>query len=87
MVERNRLLSLSYYEKAPFTGSDRSLRYRIEKHETEGNKQLIVYAWNGLYSYECTPHEEMTTHLADFSDDGLDDIVSWLNNRFAQSQL
>ncbi len=83
MVERNRLLSLSYYEKAPFTGSDKALRYRIEKQENEEQKQLIVYAWNGPYSFECTPREEMTTHLADFSNDGLDDIADWLNNGFA----
>ncbi len=83
MVERNRLLSLSYYEKAPFTGSDKTLRYRIEKQESEEGKQLLVYAWNGPYAFDHTAKEEMTTHFADFSDEGLSDITSWLNDNFA----
>lgn len=81
MVERDRLLALSFYEKSPFTGSDKAMRYRIEKQESEDGKKLLVYAWFGLYAFDHTPREEMKTHLADFSEDGLDEITDWLNHK------
>ncbi len=79
MVERNRLLSLSYYEKTSFTGSDHDLRYRIEKKESDDQKELIVTAWKGKFAFDHTPDDKKNTHTAPFSEEGLSDIVDWLN--------
>ena len=79
MVERNRLLSLSFYEKSPFTGSDGLLRYRIEKTETDGKKQLLASAWFGEFAFDHTPDEDKSTHTSDFSEEGLSALCDWLN--------
>ena len=79
MVERNRLFPLSFFEKSPFTGSDKLLRYRIEKQERKNSRQFLVTAWFGEYSFENTPDEDKTTHNAPFSEEGLDTITDWLN--------
>ena len=85
MVERKSLLSLGFYEKSPFTGSDHSLRYRIEKKESSDGetpqKKLLTTAWYGPFAYDHTPDEEKITFEAEFSDQGMEDIVRWLNDQ------
>ena len=80
MIQTNDLLSLSYYELAPFTGSDKALRYRIEKKETDGSKQLLATAWKTPLAFDYTPDEDKQTKLADFSKEGLADLTDWLNS-------
>ena len=79
MVERNRLFPLSFFEKSPFTGSDKRLRYRIEKQESDGEKHFLVTAWHGEFAFDYTPEEEKVTRNAPFSEEGLDEITDWLN--------
>ncbi|MBR1629631.1 MAG: hypothetical protein IJ679_10280 [Lachnospiraceae bacterium] len=81
MIDKNHLLTLSYYEKAPFTGSDAGLRYRIEKTSIDGEAKFLATAWRGPFAFDHTPDEEKTTHTASFSDEGLESIVAWLNTR------
>ena len=82
MIDRGRLLSLGYYKKAAsFTGSDKNKRYRIEKFREEESEvdQLKATIWPGPFSFENTPDESKQSKLAEFSEDGLLELVSWMN--------
>ena len=82
MIERKRLLSLGYYKKAPsFTGSDGNKNYKIEKVEDKeaGTKQLLATVWPGPFCFEKTNDEKKQTCLADFSEEGLLQLVNWMN--------
>ena len=84
MVNVKDLLQMSYYELAPFTGSDGDKRYRIEKIvEGEGDeavKRLQVILWHGMFSFDNTPDEDKICHTEEFSYDGLTSIAEWINN-------
>ena len=83
MIERKRLLSLGYYKKAPsFTGSDGNKCYNIEKYQEEGSEELLFKAtlWPGPYSSENTPEEMKQSKTAPFTEDGLQELVAWMNN-------
>lgn len=82
MIERRRLLSLGYYKKAPsFTGSDKNKCYKIEKVSEEGAEDLFMATiWPGPYSSENTPDEKKLSQTAPFTEDGLQELVDWMNS-------
>ncbi|MCR5416532.1 MAG: hypothetical protein K6E79_07040 [Pseudobutyrivibrio sp.] len=86
MIDRSRLLSLGYYAKAPsFTGSDHNKYYKIEKvliknpDETE-DKKLQATIWPGPFSSENTPEEKKLSRIEDFTEEGLQALVDWMNS-------
>ena len=86
MIERKDLLDLAFYKKLPFKGSDHEMRYKIEKvQEGEGDAAetfLQVTTWPGPYSFEATDEELMTKHKESFSEEGLQQIVNYLNEHY-----
>ncbi len=88
MIERHSLLSLSFYEKSPFTGSYKDMCYKIEKIEDKdaGIKNLKASIWKGPFSSEHTPDESKQFRTVDFGNDGMDELVSWMNEMFNNGQ-
>ena len=83
MVDVKDLLQMSYYELAPFTGSDGDKRFRIEKKlsdDDSGEKLLMVSLWFGKFSYDNTSKDDIITHTEAFSYDGLSAIADWINS-------
>ena len=97
------LLPLSFLKKSPYTGSKRTLRYRIEKTEvtvpsaepSEGENAeeaapartvLRVYTWTGPYAFDLTPAEEKSQADFDFSDEGLNEIIPYLNRCLKETE-
>ncbi|WP_458457925.1 GNAT family acetyltransferase [Pseudobutyrivibrio sp.] len=83
MIERKRLLSIGYYKKAPsFTGSDKNKCYKIEKFVEEGAEEPVFKAtiWPGPYSFENTDDELKQSKTAPFNEDGLLELVDWMNS-------
>lgn len=80
-MERRELLPLSFYEKSPFTGSIESLRYRIEKITEDDEKKLQVAIWHGKFAYDHTPEEDKTYRVFDFSEEGMQTVTSWINEK------
>ena len=83
MIDRSRLLSLGYYKKAPsFTGSDKNKCYKIERFRQEDSEidQFMATIWPGPFSSDSTPDDKKQTHLADFSEEGLQELVDWMNS-------
>ncbi|CBK73642.1 hypothetical protein CIY_07490 [Butyrivibrio fibrisolvens 16/4] len=82
MIDRGRLLSLGYYKKAPsFTGSDKNKCYKIERFRDEDSEedQFKATIWPGPFSSENTPEESKQSRTAEFSEDGLQSLVEWMN--------
>ena len=83
MIDRSRLLSLGYYKKAAsFTGSDKNKCYKIERFREEDSDadQFKATIWPGPYSSENTPEEQKQSKLAEFTEDGLMELVDWMNS-------
>ena len=77
MIERKRLLDLSFYEKEHFSGSDRerNLRFRLQKD----GEEFLTTVWPEPLSFECTAEDKKITYRAPFSEEGLQAIVDWMN--------
>ncbi|MBE5897238.1 MAG: GNAT family acetyltransferase [Lachnospiraceae bacterium] len=84
MLVKKDILSLEFYKKSAFTGSLGNMRYRIVKDVTgEGDDtitKLKVAIWPGPFAYDKTDASQMTYQLFDFSDEGLEQITTWLND-------
>ena len=79
MVNVKDLLSLEYYKKTSFTGSDRAMRYKIEKFEEEDNKYLKVWHWRGPFAFNSTDDDKKTTELFPFESESIEKIAEYLN--------
>jgi len=40
---------------------------------------LRVYHWTGAFCFDATPKEEITVHDVEFSDEGIDEAIAYLN--------
>lgn len=78
-MKRQDLLSLSFYEHSPFTGSIGKLRYKIEKSEDQGNKTLTATIWHGEFAFDHTSDSEKTSKIFEFSEEGMENIAAWIN--------
>ena len=82
MIDRSRLLSLGYYKKAAsFTGSDGVKCYKIERFRQEDSEvdQFKGTIWIGPFSSENTPEEKKQSKLTEFTEEGLQELVAWMN--------
>ena len=86
MIERNTLYHLAFYQKTYFSGSYLGMRYRIEKKEDDKSSPLfLVTIFPGPFCYEVTPDEKKQTKTFPFSEEGLSEICSYLNDSYSQS--
>jgi hypothetical protein len=91
MIEIKDLLNINYYNYGQcFTGSEKGMRYRVAREplinvfrasEEEKNiePKLKVTVWSEPYCYEKTDDELKTDNYFEFSTEGINSAVSWLN--------
>ena len=89
-IVRSDLLPLSFLEKSVYTGSKGGLRFRLEKQtlETEDGvtkKSIRCLYWKGRLSYEHTPKEDIREASFPFTEEGLQEICSFLTKEFKGS--
>lgn len=95
MIERKDILSIPYLKKTTFTGSYEGLRFRFavqkkqlppKEGEEKGKEiqQLEVAAWEGPYGFDATPEEKKQRLAADFSEEGIQKGIDWLNGLWEQ---
>lgn len=75
MTNRNDLLQLSFYKLSPYLGSDGDTRYKIEKED----EHFKLTTWPGPYSFDNTDPAVMQSKTFEFSEEGLNAIVDYLN--------
>ena len=78
-MKRNQLLSLSFYEKLPFYGSEDGIRYKVERINTDEKKQFLVHVWPEPYAFDETEDEKKKNAVFDFSEDGIMEVADWIN--------
>lgn len=95
MIHKEDILSLNYYTYGQaFTGSEKGMRYRVviqkEEKDEEGNvtkeKGLVASVWPEPFSYDQTPGEQIETKIFEFSEEGRENLVNWLNERYENGQ-
>lgn len=88
-IEYGDVLNMKYYEYGqPFTGSLGEMCYRIERnpledvHFTPPAKRepstLKAIVWKGPFNYVTTEEEKIEKEF-DFSNEGKNELVDWLN--------
>ncbi len=80
MIKRSDLLSINFYKKSAFTGSDKNLRFRISKDTIDDTDVLSACVFPGPYAFDSTDESLKTYKVFEFSDKGLDEIVEWFNS-------
>lgn len=87
MIQRGDILSMEYLKKTEFTACHQGMRYRLEGiTDEEGNKRLKATVWPEPFNFFTTPEEQKTSEIFDFSDDGVQDAVDWMNNRLFEDK-
>lgn len=95
MLERKDVLSIPYLKKTTFTGSYQGLRFRFslvkkelppEALEGEGKEvnRLELIAWEGPYGFDATPEEQKQRLETEFSEEGIQQGIDWLNGLWAK---
>lgn len=78
MIEK--VLPLQFLKKSPFFGSWKEMNYRISKQEEE----LEFCAYPGPYAFDHTPEEKKTYRSFEFSDEGYEQGLRFLNEYYEQ---
>ena len=91
MIEAKELFGLNHYRYGEaFFGSFRGMRYRLAAdpfkrlrpgESTEG-MQLIATVWPEPWSYAGTDPSLMVSEHFDFSEEGYERSVAWLNDQY-----
>lgn len=63
-------------KKAGFTGSERGMRFFIK---ATSDDVLTVWIYPEPYSFDNTPDENKISKEFEYTDEGIDEIVKWLN--------
>lgn len=85
MIERKDILSIPYLKKTTFTGSYEGLRFRfaVVKRKSELGEEeeqvLEITAWEAPYGYDATLEEKKKRIDTEFSEEGIQQGIDWLN--------
>lgn len=80
MVEKP--ISINAIKKEPFTGSETGMRYRFEKVED----LLKTSVYPEPFAFDKTDPEKITTKDFEFSNDGYDQAIAWINEEFEKAR-
>jgi hypothetical protein len=86
VIDHNTILSFNHYKKGkPFTGSLDGMRYRIirEKAEDEDDTDKFrVDTWPEPLCFEATDPQRITVQRFPFTQDGYEDVIEYLNDKW-----
>ena len=71
-------LSIKALKKEPFSGSHCGRRYYL----TLADERLTVYLYPEPWCFEATPEDQKERNDFPFTQEGLDEAVVWMNERF-----
>lgn len=82
MINLSGIMGIPLLKKSRFTGSDGLLRFVLEKQTGEGESdKLAAIFWMGEMCSDATPREDKTIKLFPFTEEGLKDAQTWLNQQ------
>lgn len=86
MITRKDVMPVNFLKKENFTGSDRGMRYRMEKFQKEEDTVLLVTAWPEPYGYDATAEDKKIREEFPFTEEGIVAGVEWLNEQHPKFQ-
>lgn len=85
MITEEMVLSIQYYKKAVFTGSQKGMCYLIRKQTEEEANYLEAVWWEGPFNFEKTKKEKHSQKFS-FDEKGKKDAVEWLNKEYEKNK-
>ena len=86
MITKEVLAPLAYIKKSELTGSYEGMRFKLFK-KTEGEQtSLGCVIWPEPFNFIKTPEEEKTYAEFEFSEDGIDDAIRFMNQQWIDDQ-
>lgn len=76
------VFSLALVKKERFCGSHCGMRYMLCRAED----QLQATVYPEPFSWEATPQEQKQSELFELSDEGIEQAVKWINQKYTQFQ-
>lgn len=86
MIERSDVLSIPYLKKTTFTGSSRGMRFLLRMEKGEEQNTLTATCWAEPYSFDATKAEDKISEAFEFSEEGIQKAVDWLNEVWQQKK-
>lgn len=83
MITTDDVLNMNFYKKEKFTGSYKGMRYLLKKDTEEEHTIFRCYIWPGPYNFASTPDEQKTMAVFDFTEEGKQQAVDWMNKQWA----
>ncbi len=66
------MLSISFLNELPFSGSYNGKRFRFEKVALKNNDKLLVYVWKDLLNFENTDKKDIIKKEFEYTSDGIE---------------
>ena len=79
IFRRKDLFTINYYKAQPYTAGSNGTRIRLTLEDREEDPHLQLALWPEPFSYDKTPEEQKTFHRFDYSEEGIQAVISWLN--------
>ena len=81
MIDK-RLILFGGLKKEPFSGSHNGMRYYFRGDDGKNSTTFTVYIYPEPWCFEDTPDEEKESSVFPLSDEGMDQAVAWLFERY-----
>ena len=81
MIDK-RLVPYGGLKKEPFSGSHNDMRYYMNGDDGKSSTTFTVWVYPEPWCFEQTPDEEKESATFPLSDEGMDQAVSWLYERY-----
>lgn len=85
MIDK-RLIPYAGLKKEPFSGSHRGMRYLFNGDDGKESTTFSVWVYPEPWCFEQTPDEQKEHAVFPLSDEGMDQAVAWLKERYEEEQ-
>lgn len=81
MIDK-RLVPYSGLKKEPFSGSHQGMRYYLAGDDGKNSTSFTAYVYPEPWCFEETPDDQKESASFPLSDEGMDQAMAWLHERF-----
>lgn len=86
LFDKDHFMSLNILKKEVYSGSMKGMRYRLEKTGEKPEEKILVYIWPEPLCFEKTEAEKKVKKEFAFSEEGKEQIVQWLNQKYQEKK-
>lgn len=78
MIAKETFVPMAFLKKETYTGSMGGMRYWVKKED----EQFKAAVYPEPYCYEATPEERKTRAEFEFTPEGREAVIEWLNTQY-----